>query len=337
MKGVSMGRAAAYGKHEAKQVARERLRGMVTAICLPVDREGEIDEAGLRHDVRYCLDVLRSKGLYVNGYYAHYWLLTSAQRRRVTEIVVDEVDGAVPIINRIASESPGEAIAYAEHAQAVGADFVSLIPPLFGGPEGVNKELLLRYFRMIADQVEIGISFFNTIRVGYTLPPQVIAEIAEIPNVAVLKNGMPVEHTREVLDLVGDGLLVTDPNEERWEAMIDVGQTLFFTGNNQMLDSPRAQPLYDIAEAAYDGRREDAHRIWQELEPVRAVHAKWVRGPWQATNLIPIATIKHWSSLLGMTGGPVPDPLPKLSDQQKDQLRSDLEGAGLLEPRAAAS
>lgn len=331
-----MSRSAPYGKHESKQVARERLRGMVTAICLPVDERGDIDEPGLRHDVRYCLDVLRSKGIYVNGYYAHYWLLTNAQRRQVTEIVVDEVDGTVPIINRIASESPGEAISMAEHAQQAGVDFVSLIPPLFGGSEGVNKDLLLRYFTMIADRVEIGISFFNTIRVGYTLPPSVIAEIAEIPNVCVLKNAMPVEHTKEVLDLVGDGLVVTDPNEERWEAVIDLGQKLFYTGNNQMLDSPRSQPLHDLAEAAFEGRRDDARRIWQELEDVRAVHAKWVRKPWHESNLIPIAAIKHWSSLLGMTGGPVPDPLPQLTDAQKDELRDDLVRVGLLEPHAAS-
>jgi 4-hydroxy-tetrahydrodipicolinate synthase len=326
----------AYGKREAKEVARERLRGMVTAICLPVDRGGEVDEPGLRHDVRYCLDVLRSSGLYVNGYYAHYWLLSSAQRRRVTEIVVDEVGGAVPIINRIASESPAEAITLAEHAQENGVDFVSLIPPLFGGADGVNKDLLLRYFRMIADQVELGISFFNTIRVGYTLPPSVIAEIAEIPNVCVLKNAMPVEHTREVIRLVGDSLLVTDPNEERWEAVIDLGQSLFYTGNNQMFDSPRSQPLRALAHAAYEGRREDARGIWRSLEAVRAVHAKWIRGPWQSSNLIPIAAIKYWSSLLGMTGGPVPDPLPKLGEPEKQELRGDLERVGLLEPHAAA-
>lgn len=320
----------AYSKHEAKAAAKERLRGMITAICLPVDEAGGIDEAGLRHDVRYCLEVLRSQGLYINGYYSHYWLLTSAERKRVAEIVVHEVAGAVPIICRCASESPAEAIALAKHAESLGIDFVSLVPPLFGGSEGVNKDLVIGYFQLIAGQIDIGISLFNIPKIGYTLSPELIAELAEIPNICALKNGVPVEHTKKTLDLLGGSIVVTDPNEDRWSEMIPLGQTLFYTGNNQMFDSPASQPLHDLSQAALEGRVEDAAQIWDGLESVRTVFRRWVRGPWQATNLIPIATIKFWSSLLGMTGGPTPQPLPQLSDLDRNAIRSDLEAVGMI-------
>jgi 4-hydroxy-tetrahydrodipicolinate synthase len=326
---------AGYSKHDAKAVAKERLQGIVTAICLPVDESGGIDEAGLRHDVRYCLEVLGSRGLYVNGYYSHYWLLTSAMRRRVAEIVVDEVNGAVPIICRCASESPADAVALANHAEGLGIDFVSLVPPLFGGSEGVNKDLVISYFKLIASQIDIGISLFNIPKIGYTLSPELIAELAEIPNICALKNGVPVEHTKRTLDLLGGSIVVTDPNEDRWSEMIGLGQTLFYTGNNQMFDSPASQPLSDLSQAALDGRIEDAARIWEGLEPVRTVFRRWVRGPWQATNLIPLATIKYWSSLLGMTGGPTPEPLPQLSDADREALRSDLLQVGLVGQDAA--
>ena len=36
--------------------------------------------------MRYLIDVLKVDGLYMNGYYGHFWLLSSAQRRRVIQI-----------------------------------------------------------------------------------------------------------------------------------------------------------------------------------------------------------------------------------------------------------
>jgi 4-hydroxy-tetrahydrodipicolinate synthase len=309
---------------------------MVTAICLPVDDTGGIDEAGLRHDVRYCLETLGSDGLYINGYYSHYWLLTSADRRRTAEIIVDEVGGAVPIICRCASESPAEAVVLARHAEGLGIDFVSLVPPLFGGSEDVNRELVVGYFKLIADQIDIGISLFNIPKIGYTLSPELIAELAEIPNICALKNGVPVEHTKQVLSLLGDSMVVTDPNEDRWTEVVKLGQTLFYTGNNQMFDSAASRPLRDMSRAAIDGNVDEAIGIWDELAPVRDVFRRWVRGPWQRTNLIPLSTIKYWSGLLGMTGGDVPAPLPRLSAADRDALRSDLIEVGMIRDQAVA-
>src|ERR1700675_1149965 len=118
---------AKYGRSEAKAAAKAMIRGVFCAPCTPVDDRGEIDEAGLRHDIRYLIDVLDVDGLYMNGYYGHFWLLSSAQRRRVIEITVDEAHSAVPIIDRCAHPSPHEAIALARHSQDLGVDFISLV------------------------------------------------------------------------------------------------------------------------------------------------------------------------------------------------------------------
>lgn len=193
---------AKYLKAEAKSAARELLRGIITALCLPVDEHGEVDEAGLRHDIRHCIDVIRAHGLYVNGYYGHFWLLSSEQRKRVVEIAVDEVAGAVPIINRCAHPSPFEAIELARHSQEIGVDFISLVIPQFGGAHG---DILIGYFAMIAREIELGITIFNTDQAGYVLTPEMMARLAEIPNVCALKNGMRLDHTTRIRQLVGDG------------------------------------------------------------------------------------------------------------------------------------
>lgn len=317
-----------YGKSEAKAAARELLRGVVTAPCLPVHADGEIDEEGLRHDIRHCIDVIQTSGLYMNGYYGHFWMLDSDQRRRVIEITVDEVRGAVPIIARCAHPSAREAIKLAQHAQGCGVDFISLVLPPFGG---AHKDVLLGYFASIAREIELGITVFNTVQAGYQLTPEMMAELATIPNICALKNGMSMAHTLKVRELVGDSIVVVDPNEENFLVnMLQFGQQAIYTGTNMMFDSAGAQPMRAYVQAGLGGHVEDAARLYYDMEAIRALHRRWVLQPWEASGLCPIATVKFWSEQLGMTGGPVPEGLPSLGEGDKEKLRGEMAEVGLL-------
>jgi 4-hydroxy-tetrahydrodipicolinate synthase len=320
--------SAKYPKSEAKTVARDVLQGAITAPCLPVHPDGEIDEPGLRHDLRHLIDIVGTSGLYMNGYYGHFWLLTREQRMRVVEIAVEEAAGAVPIIARCAHPSPREAIALAQHAQELGVDFISLVSPQFGG---AHRDALLGYFRTIADEIDLGITVFNTVQAGYSISPEMMAELAEIPNICALKNGMSIAHTIRIRELVGDSIVVVDPDEEHFFLnMSQFGQRAIYTGTNAMFDSAKAQPMKDYIAAGLAGDMQLAARRYYDLEPVRAMHRRWILTPWEATGLCPIARVKYWNELLGMTGGPVPAGVPAMSEQEKAAMQADLESVGLI-------
>jgi 4-hydroxy-tetrahydrodipicolinate synthase len=319
-----------FARGEAKAAAKELLRGSVAALCLPVDEHGDIDEAGLRHDIRHCIDVLGSTGLYINGDFQHYWLLTTDQRLRVLEIAVDEVAGAVPIINRCAHTSPRQAVELAQHAAGLGVQFIDLVPP---DPQFVDahQDVLVRYYASIAEQTDLGIILFHTPRVGYTMSPELLAELAEIPNVCGIKNGMPLDHTNKVRELVGDSVLVVDPIEDRCLVnMLEFGQQVIFTGDSPMFDTAADQPMRRYIDAALAGHADEARRVFEVLEPVRDLHRRWVQDRWRSSQLIPIAVIKYWTSLLGMTGGPTPSPLPSMTVEEMDELRAELVFVGLV-------
>lgn len=320
---------ARYGKAEAKAASRELLRGTITALCTPVDEDGQIDEAGLRHDLRHCIDVIKSDGIYLHGYYGHFWLLTSAQRRQATEIALNEIAGAVPIINRCAHPSPQEAVELALHAQNLGADFISLVIPQFGG---AYDSLLIDYFAYIAERIELGITIFNTDQAGYTLTPELMARLADIPNVCALKNGLSLEHTDKVRALVGDSIVVIDPNEENFlRNMLEHGQSAIYTGTNMMFDNANATPMRDYVHAFLDGRPDDAKKLYEDMQPIRDLHHRWVLEPWGSTGLCPVSVVKYWSSVNGMTGGPTPRPLPNLlSQEDKDKLRAEMADVRLV-------
>jgi len=318
-----------YGRSEAKAAAKELIRGIFPAPPIPVDERGEIDVAGLRHDLRYCLDVLKVSGLYMNGYYGHFWLLSSAQRRTVIEVAVEEAAGMVPVINRCAHPSPHEAIELAKHSQDLGVDFISLVIPQFGG---AHEDIFFGYFEMIASEIELGISVFNTDQAGYRVTPEMMARLAEIPNICALKNGTGLENTTEIRKLVGDAIVVIDPEEENFKVnMLEHGQRALYTASNLMMDCASWTPMHDYMQAALDDDLGLASRIYDEMQPRRDLHHKWILEPWWSMGVCPVSNVKFWTQQLGMTGGPVPKPLPDLlSAEDKEQLRAEMAEVGLL-------
>ena len=56
-----------YRKSEAKAFGRANLHGIWAAIPYPFTANGDLDEAGLRRDVRKYVDVLKLDGLFFGG------------------------------------------------------------------------------------------------------------------------------------------------------------------------------------------------------------------------------------------------------------------------------
>jgi 4-hydroxy-tetrahydrodipicolinate synthase len=316
-----------YAKTEAKAYAKETLRGVFSAFCMPDGPDGEVDEQGLRRDIRHYIDVIGAAGLYVHGFYGNFWLLTSAERMRAFEMVVDEARGSVPLVCRCAHASMKETIGLIRHAEEHGADFISLIgPPFAAGPD-----VVVEYFRLIAAETHLGISIFNTPQAGYVISPELMARLAEIPNVCALKNDIDPAHTAEIRKLVGDEIVVVDPSEENFlVSLTDFGQKAIYTGTNYMFDSAVATPMRDYVQAALAGDFAEASELYHRMQPIRDLHHRWVLEPWKRNGVCPISTIKFWTEQLGLTGGPVRPPLPRFPDDLRVRLRTEMAEVGLL-------
>lgn len=316
-----------YRRDEAKDAAKEQLRGIYSAFCLPETEDGTVDEKGLRRDIRHYLDVIKADGLYIHGFYGNFWLLTAAERRRVTEIVVDEVDGAVPLICRCAHASMKETIELVAHAESCGVDFISLIGPPFAAH---LDAMVIEYFEHVAASTNLGLSIFNTPQAGYVISPEVMARLADIPNVCALKNDIDMAHTIRVRQLVGDRIVVVDPSEENFlVSMAQFGQKAIYTGTNYMFDSATATPMHDYVHAGLAGDFARMAELYYRMDAIRQVHHKWVLEPWKANGLCPVGTIKRWTEQLGLSGGHVRPPLPVMSDEDAAEMVEDLRAAGL--------
>ena len=157
-----------------------------------------------------------------------------------------------------------------------------------------------------------------------------MAELAEIDNITSIKSDTSFEQTNEIRRLVGDRIVVSDPNEDNWlvNCVYQQQQVLLASPSPHLVQWEGHMPLRDYTKAAQAGDLENARRIAATIEPFRDVARKWIWKPWGAGNL-PMAALKHWQKLMGLAGGYVRSPLLEMSEDDKTALEADLIAAGM--------
>ena len=318
-----------YSRSEAKAYARNNLRGVWGAIPYPFTPEDELDEYGLRRNIRYCIDNRLLDGIYCGHFMSEFWSLTTGERKRAAEIVVDECRGSIPTMVHTGHTSVKESVELSHHAERIGADYLAIGNPYF---MAYSEKQIYAYFSAISERTSLGILITNTGYTGIVLTPEMISRLADLENVVAVKNSPKLPHTLETLRLAGDRIIVSSPDESIWFAlMTEYGSRVYMSSAAPyLLQKPGYTPLKDYTALAMNGQIEEAATINQSLEPARAIFNKWLREPWPTRRLMPIAYLKTWSELLGMVGGPVRSPLLQTTPAEREELRQDLVNVGLL-------
>jgi len=317
-----------YTKNEAKAYCKEKMTGVWAALTTPFMASGEMDEEGLRANVRRCIDQLGVSGFFCNGLMGEYWSLNPEERKRAQHIVCEESRGKAQTIPHTAHINISEAIELTHHAEEVGADYAIMINPVYGAND--DDEIFL-FFDTIAKQTDIGISLFNQPKSGTTLSPELIERLSDIPNICCIKNAVPSqEHMKEVRRRVGDKIVVCDPDEGNMlVSMAHFDMQVHMSSPCPFLyQVPGYTPMIDIYDAVKKGDMVTAWNIYYELEPLRAVRKKYFTT---GANGVTTAYIKEWSKLLGMAAGDPRPPVVTLTDKQRAEFRADLAATGILD------
>ena len=167
-------------------------RNIFPAIPIPLNKDYSLNEKELREYVRWLARIDGIDGIVCNGHTGEITSLNQAEKRRVTEIVVEEVGNEVLVISGIAGdEGTLDAIDRAKEMQEVGADGILLMPPHIWLRFGMKRESPVRYFQDIAKAIDMGIIIHQypfDCKAFY--PVEMVLEMAKIPNVKALKCGI---------------------------------------------------------------------------------------------------------------------------------------------------
>jgi 4-hydroxy-tetrahydrodipicolinate synthase len=166
---------------------------MIDSLYTPFSGPGgeTVDEDALRALVRHCIGALDHDGVWVGGLVGECWALSTAERKRILEIAVEETRAIKPgaLIEACpASMNVLETVELAQHAAASGADICFLFPPYF---EGRSFDAMREVLRYVTDRTDIALGLFNTHAAGWILTPDQCAQLAEeFPAICAVKNGM---------------------------------------------------------------------------------------------------------------------------------------------------
>lgn len=322
-----------YRKNEAKEYARSVLKGVWTALPTNFTADDRLDEAATAANLDYCISDLQLEGHYCIGNVAEFWSMTNEERMRVHEINVEVAKGRVPLIAGCHHQNPNEVIKLAQHAQAVGIDFVIILTPFVAAR---GDDAIYEFYRYVCERIDIGVVLFNTEATAPIGVP-LAKRLAKIQNICGFKQGVSkVSATIALRAAIGHELEVSVADEAPWVFNASVmGDQWLLNYCPHLYQVPGYLPVNDYSRAVIAGDYNSAIAISRSLNPLRTVLSKWIPGYGGAGGRVPAAEQKYWMELLGMQGGPVRSPCTELTVEQKAQMKADLEATGLLEKARA--
>jgi 4-hydroxy-tetrahydrodipicolinate synthase len=171
---------------------KDTWRGVYPALCTPFTAEDAVDLEAQRRVVRFALDC-GAHGLVAFGLAGEVLKLSADERRQLTDVIVDEVEGAVPVFVGAGAPSVRASVELARHAEHAGASCVVLPAPMGGA---LGEAALVDYFVRIASAVSVPVMIQDApAYLGVGLGPELVRQIGALAeNVRLVKlEAGPVE------------------------------------------------------------------------------------------------------------------------------------------------
>ena len=148
--------------------------GVIVPVITPT-KNGLLYEEGLRNVVNFLIE-RGIHGFFIAGTYGLGPAMSVSERKRVAEIVVDEVRGSNTTIVMVGSSSLDDSIELAKHAQDIGADAISSVPPFY---YAYDEKSILSFFKALLNSVSIPVfAYNNPARTGNPLSAKLLNKLA---------------------------------------------------------------------------------------------------------------------------------------------------------------
>ena len=161
-----------------------RWTGCGTALVTPFTTEGKLDEASVTRLARRQID----RGVHFLvpcGTTGESPSLSHTEKVRVTELVVKEANGQVPVLAGAGSYDTQAAVTLVADMAQAGVDGVLSVTPFYNKP---TQEGLYRHFETIANTTDLPVVLYNVpSRTGCNIQPATLQRLASIPNIVGIK------------------------------------------------------------------------------------------------------------------------------------------------------
>lgn len=292
-----------------------RVRGVIVPLVTPFDGFGRIDARATKRLIHFLIDC-GVHGLFPGGTTGEGPLLTTQERQRLAELVVEYAGGRVPVIVHTGAASTAEVITLTEHAREIGAQAVAIVPPFYYSH---TDEALFRHFEKVTNQVpDLPVYLYNNPWVACNhLSAELVANLVEhCPSIVGLKDSSGKLDLLSACLSLKDGCFNTasGPDELVLDALI-LGCDACVSGNANVVP----ELVVGLFEAAIAGNLGQARKLQQTL--TAALH---LMGDGRDLSLF-----KSMLARRGLSVGTVREPLLQASESSSIECWRQLERLGI--------
>lgn len=316
---------------------RETIKAVVAVQATPLNRDGSLDLEGLRANTRFLADRCAGKRLVLvpTGSTGEAYALSSAERLKVIETVIETAAGRLPVVAGTAAAGTELTIELSRAAEKAGADGVQVVLPYYHVP---SEQGLVRHFLRLADSLGIGVMIYNNPVVSKLwMPPALMARCSQHPNIVADKENISdVTLYKAVRDAVDPAKMTVlcglGDLQFAYAAALGCPGFVSWTAN---FAPQLSLDLLDAADACDFRRvREVIAKTGLLYEFAGVCAHRRGRDPWMfpgfTSGHIYVGILKAALEITGLAGGPVRGPGDDLEPGERAELKELLGEIGIV-------
>ncbi|MCZ4497117.1 MAG: Dihydrodipicolinate synthase [Thermoleophilia bacterium] len=291
---------------------------IVTAAITPFDAQGAVDHGELRRLLRH-LEATGSDGVVIAGTTGESPTLSDDEKLACITTALDELGGRVKVLAGTGTNDTRHSIELTRRAVEAGVDGLLVVTPYYNKPP---RDGLLQHFTAIARAAgDTPVMLYNVPpRVVLELEPDLIADLARVPNIVALKQAHPDIRTLQEIRRLAPDLAIYAGDDTSLLPFLAEGVLGVVSVASHLVGTDMKR----VVELWTDGNETAARELSASLDDVYETLGI-------TTNPIPV---KAAMALLGFHVGTPRLPLVEATSLQHERIRAMLERHELVTTHA---
>ena len=288
--------------------------GAAVAIITPMLPDGSVDYKGLADLVEFQIKG-GTDAIVICGTTGESATLKDDEHLECIRVAVETAAGRVPVIAGTGSNYTEHAVEMSKEAKARGADALLLVTPYYNK---TTQRGLVASFNTIVDAASLPAILYNVpSRTGVNIESATAKELAKNPLICGIKEASGnISQIAMTAALCGDELPLYSGNDDQVVPILALGGK----GVISVVSNVAPEPMHRMCQLWFEGKVEESRDLQLQLMGL-------CKAMFCEVNPI---TVKAALGMMGLPAGPCRLPLVPLSDDHAEQVRRELQNAGLL-------
>lgn len=287
---------------------------VLTAMVTPFLENGEVDYDEVKRLAVHLVEN-GNDGLVVCGTTAETPTLTHDEKINIVKAVKEVIGGKASIVVGTGTNCTRTTIEATKEMEELGVDGVLVVAPYYNKP---SQEGLYQHFKAVAEATALPIILYNIPgRCGINMSPELIARLAQIPNIVAVKEAAgSIEQVSKIKQLVPADFIIYSGDDSLTLPMMAVGGYGIISVAAHVVGNQ----VKAMVDAYVAGNVAEATALHQQLYPI-------FKSLFITSNPVPV---KYALNQVGFGNGQVRLPLVEANDQEKAAVLKTMQDLKLV-------